>query len=842
MSARSKRSFGAVLVLLVLGAGAAPAQEPAPGQTPPQPAAAAAPAEPAGFSLAEVTVRTEEARKQLKELASKLGVPEAVQKLDDALPERIAAFQSALENTRQRLQSDEAASTGLVDLEREWQTRKADVRTWREQLTRYGSTIDQVVARLEELAKPWKATRSAASEAGSASVVERADAVLAEIEGVSKQARERVSDLIARQDRLAALSDVVDDALDEVHDAQDATRSHLIEPDSPPLWKVARGAHPRASWQRVVEQQRRSLGALSDYFSERGDRVAAHLFLMVVTLLVAAALGRRVRRWSQDEPQLAETARVLRDPFSVALLVGLVTYRLFYPLPPAALSQLMGLLLLIPAVTLLPRLVSAPFRPVVYALALLYFAAEVRTNLSAAPLLHRGLHVLELAGTVVFLLWLLRPARLHRIERPGDVPRWLGTPTRLLVVALVFALAAAVFGYTVIARVIGQGILISAYAGALLYAFYRVLGALLSGMLHTAAARRLRVVRVGEASIQSWMNRLLRLGGFLWWLEISTRSFGVEQQARGLLAAVVTSQVEIGSVTVSLGELLLFAGVVAAAFFLSRFARFVLEEDVFPRVVLRRGVSNAISTTVHYSILLGGFLLAVAAAGMDVSNVTLLAGAFGVGIGFGLQNVVNNFVSGLILLFERPIQVGDTIEVVGGLLGEVRRIGPRSSTVRTFDGAEVIVPNGMLISDQVVNWTLSDRRRRVAVNVGVRYGTDPERVLELLREVARENETVLDDPTPLTIFSGFGDSSLDFELRCWIPRYEEGFTIRTQLLTEINAKLRDAGIEIPFPQRDLHLRSVDEPAVRALEEAGGASAREGRRFRLVPDEGGGSGR
>jgi small-conductance mechanosensitive channel len=194
-----------------------------------------------------------------------------------------------------------------------------------------------------------------------------------------------------------------------------------------------------------------------------------------------------------------------------------------------------------------------------------------------------------------------------------------------------------------------------------------------------------------------------------------------------------------------------------------------------------------------------------------------------VGIGFGLQNVVNNFVSGLILLFERPIQVGDTIEV-GGLTGEVRHIGPRSSTVRTADGAEVIVPNAMLVSDQVVNWTLSDRRRRVTVEVGVAYGTDPERMLEILRDVAEENRTVLDDPAPEAVFKGFGPSALDFALSCWIPRFEEGFSVRSALAIAICRKLREAGIEIPFPQQDLHLRSVDAPArdtLAALGRGGG---------------------
>ena len=275
--------------------------------------------------------------------------------------------------------------------------------------------------------------------------------------------------------------------------------------------------------------------------------------------------------------------------------------------------------------------------------------------------------------------------------------------------------------------------------------------------------------------------------------------------------------IPLGALEFSLGYVLTFVFVVLGAFYLSRFVRFVLEEDVFPRVVMRRGVPNAILTTINYAILLFGFVLALGAAGIELTRVTLLAGAFGVGIGFGLQDVVNNFVSGLILLFERPIQVGDTVEMPGDqLLGEVRRIGPRSSTVRTFDGAEVIVPNGMLISNQVINWTLSDRRRRVIIEIGVKYGTDPERVLQILREVAAENDTVLNDPEPLVIFRGFGDSSLNFELRCWIPRYEEGFSMRTALRVAIYAQLNAAGIEIPFPQRDLHLRSVDGDAARTL--------------------------
>ncbi|MFV1978167.1 MAG: mechanosensitive ion channel family protein, partial [Myxococcota bacterium] len=209
--------------------------------------------------------------------------------------------------------------------------------------------------------------------------------------------------------------------------------------------------------------------------------------------------------------------------------------------------------------------------------------------------------------------------------------------------------------------------------------------------------------------------------------------------------------------------------------------------------------------------------LALSAAGMDFTRVALFAGAFSVGIGFGLQTVVNNFVSGLILLFERPIQIGDMVEV-GTLCGEVRRIGARSSTIRTFDGAEVIVPNANLITEPVVNWTLSDRRRRLDLEVGVAYGTDPETVLALLQGVAEAHPAVLETPAAEALFLEFGDSALNFRLRLWIPRFEEGFTIRSQLTVAINAALRDAEIQIPFPQRDLHVRSVEPGVIRSLDD------------------------
>jgi len=230
-------------------------------------------------------------------------------------------------------------------------------------------------------------------------------------------------------------------------------------------------------------------------------------------------------------------------------------------------------------------------------------------------------------------------------------------------------------------------------------------------------------------------------------------------------------------------------------------------------MALPRGVGNSIATLSYYAVVTAGLMIAVVAAGFEMSQLAIVVGALGVGIGFGLQNVVNNFVSGLILMFERPIQPGDVIEVAG-TAGTVREIGMRATTLRTFEGADVVVPNGTLLSEKLLNWTLLDMNRRFDVNVGVAYGSDVTRVLELLLATAKSTPRVTASPQPMVLFVGFGASSLDFCVRAWTSDFDNWVATRSDLTVRVHDALAAAGIEIPFPQRDLHLRSVS-PELRA---------------------------
>lgn len=221
------------------------------------------------------------------------------------------------------------------------------------------------------------------------------------------------------------------------------------------------------------------------------------------------------------------------------------------------------------------------------------------------------------------------------------------------------------------------------------------------------------------------------------------------------------------------------------------------------------GVKESLKRLTHYGLFTIGFLAAVSMAGLDLQKFTILAGALGVGIGFGLQNIVNNFVSGLILLFERPVKVGDVINIDQDW-GTIKRIGLRSTVFETFDRAEIILPNADLIANKVTNWTFSSKIVRVNLPVGVAYGSPLEKVLEVLKRAAREHSEVFNYPEPDSIFEGFGNSSIDFNLRFWIHSIEDRMKVRSEVAVIIDRLFREEGIEIPFPQRDLHLRSVDK--------------------------------
>jgi len=215
-----------------------------------------------------------------------------------------------------------------------------------------------------------------------------------------------------------------------------------------------------------------------------------------------------------------------------------------------------------------------------------------------------------------------------------------------------------------------------------------------------------------------------------------------------------------------------------------------------------------------------GVLVAFASAGIPLDKITLIISALGVGIGFGMQNLVNNLISGLIIAFEKPVSLDDIIEV-GGQSGKMKSIGIRSSVVTTFDGADVVIPNGELLNKNLTNWTLGSSSRRSEIRFGVAYGTDLELTQNLLFEILKENENVLMRPQPAIWFTKFGDNSIDIVLKYWISHFDLDNDVRSELIVSIDKTLKQNNIVIPFPQHDIHLINKDlEPKSKVKPKKG----------------------
>ncbi len=783
----------------------ASSKAPAPAtSTPEAPSAGEKPAR-ASIPVPEVARQADEVARLLRDFDGLLAPSPAVGAAERRLPE--IATRIAAQNQEATHAIDQSAGAATLDgLTAQWQATSSELVGYVDTLARRATVTESAIERLAGLRDTWTRARAdAQASRAPAPVIGRIDGVLASIASSETRLRERRGEILLLQDRVARELAQCEAMLARIASARRLAVGSLLHRDSAPLWHAEQRTRlltnlPGQVGDAVVADR----AQLSQFARDQRWTIPVQAALFVVLLLVVRSARRTARDWASRGEVPPTTALVFEHFVSAALLLSVLSSLWLYapPLPRSAVAVLQ-VLVLVPAVRIMRFLVDPQLVPALYVLGIFFLADIVRHLAAVVPLLEQQIFLLEmLAAVIVWGRWAWQWRRAA--NGPGTL-----RAARLVALAasLIFAvsLVAGISGFMALALLLGAGMLGSGYLAMVFYASVRVADGLVAFALRARPLRHLAMVRHLRPLIERRIHRLVRWFALAAWVAFSLRYFGLWNTAVSATEAALTATLKRGSVSISLGDVLVFGVTVGVAFLLSALIRSFLAEEVYPRLPLGRGLPDALSGVLHYTLLLVGFLLALAAVGIDLTKVTILAGALGVGIGFGLQNVVNNFVSGAIVLVERKINVGDAVQI-NDVVGQVQQMGMRACTVRTWEGAEVIVPNAALTSEKVVNWTLSDRRRRIDVAVGVAYSTPPEKTLDIMLDVARAHPQVLADPAPVALFRQFGESALVFEMRVWTDRFELGVQTQSELSVALYAALQKAGIEIPFPQREIRVR------------------------------------
>ena len=664
------------------------------------------------------------------------------------------------------------------------------------------------LTQLKKLQETWRKTRDTEESAKAPpAIAQQIDATLAAIEAAQQphQAlRDEFSTSRVKSPKLASCNT----ALAQIAGLQQVAVGGFFRRETPPIWHGDLRARAKSLLDRLPEIV--ALYRANILLYVRSPIMPRHVAIFMALSLLLWAARRRVGRQESEVTRRSHATAVFDHIFAAALLVTLMLAT--SPASPVAiiLKRLFEIAALVPIIVLTRGVLPPIILPGVYALAILFAVDSLRQAVAGAPAVGQGILVLEAAGGIAVLGWLLVLGARRAAQGLGHRSTLRRLLTGVVLCDLVVGLVAAAFGYMRLARVAIPGVLVGGALGLELYASVQVAAGLVAWALRVWPLRLLHMVQHHSERLERRIYLLLIwlvVGG---WLVRYLDYVGLFDPAWAIVTDLLSTRLERGSISTSVGDIMAFFLTLLAAYWLSMFIRFVLEEDLYPRTNVGTGLSYAISSLLNYAILAIGFVVALAVLGLDMTKMTVLAGALGVGIGFGLQSVVNNFVSGLILLFERPIHVGDTVQV-GNLQGRVRRIGIRASIVRTQQGAEIIVPNAQLITEQVTNWTLSDQLRRVDLPVGVNYGAAPKKVMELLEGVARAHSKVLPDPPPRCLFMSYGDSNINFELRAW-TEYTNSQQVHSDLTVAIYDAVYAAGMSFSFPQREVRLLNDHDAA------------------------------
>lgn len=673
-----------------------------------------------------------------------------------------------------------------------------------EEILRYSQHLIQYQATIDQIERDSSNRLLPADPVLQRSYLNQLENLSDRYQRVRNQLKERLLELGLMQEQLTRHSIDINDLELRTERQIHQYRRQFFNANHTALWELEKSDYPRDMW-AIWAISIQTAGDTLAYFTRYNWGIrAVNIFLILFFYSFARFNLRKIK----IDPEKSEAAILTplvyykNYPAFSALATGLTIAPFLYGTPPLVFVETIWVVLFGLITWLLYKRISKAVFPYWLGLFLLFILNGIIILMMMTSVFERWLLLGMDSVAVVLGLAVLRKEQFRQWRPLNNlyVNRLLiGLFLGMNLLAIVFN----VFGYYNLAMTMSYAGTFQIIYAIALWVFIEMLGEL--GFLYIEANKE------GLKSYSSWLdyqdlqNRLKRVLGIfavLMWLGIFSRSLGVFEVAYEAITQFLTQARRIGSFSFTYGSLTIFILIIYFSLLLSRLLAYLFGNH---EVLIASDRKNNLGSTmllVRIGVLTAGFLLALSAAGISLDKVAIVLGALGVGIGFGLQGLVNNLVSGIILAFEKPLKIGDVIEL-GPFMGRVKEIGIRSSKVATFDGADVIIPNGDLLSQHLTNWTLSNQTRRIEVLVGVGYGSDIPSAREVIQGAIESQEMVMKFPAPNVLVHNFNDSSVDFRVLFWTSRFDEWVSVKSNVLGAIYDELYKAGIEIPFPKRDV---------------------------------------
>lgn len=497
--------------------------------------------------------------------------------------------------------------------------------------------------------------------------------------------------------------------------------------------------------------------------------------------------------------------KFLSRPLSTFLILSILVSSAIFIDKPKAFIDIQLLFLIFPIIWILWVVVDRDLKKYIQVFFFLYIAYTIDKNSVGYAYESRVVMLLINVALLVFLINIFRN-NLVRYITYSFVRKLIGTILGVYILALVLSIASDIYGSVLLSNRILDGVFLSLYTSIIFYTIYIILTSYVVILLRRRMSTASNMLELYAQKIENSIRVLIKLWMFGWWLLILTKIVGAYPYIVHFRDEFLALSWQVSDITISVQSIFDFIIIIVATWFIAKATKAILEVEVFARFNLPRGLPTAIITILNYSIVISGTIIAFSSLGVNAQQFALIFGALGVGIGFGLRNIIANFVSGIIMVFERPVQIGDTIEM-DKTLGSVQSIGARSSVIKTFDGSEVIVPNADFIAKEITNWTLSDEHRRKTLEFKVATDSDIYKVLEIMKEVVLNHKDVLSDPEPITTFKGFDEYYLRFKVYYWLS--DNLILAQSEIAISIYEELQKAGIKMPIPRTQIQRTELE---------------------------------